>query len=72
MQRGYSLFPYRTTKQSRLDFSTGVQHIALLARVAIIPPTLYIPQYLCVHCFMAIAICDMNVFFSAVRVTITL
>jgi hypothetical protein len=72
MQTGYSLLPYRTTKQSRLDFTIGLQQIALLARVAIIPTALYVLQYLCVHCFMAIAIYDMNVFFSAVRVTITL
>lgn len=46
MQTEYSLFPYRTTKQSRLDSTMGPQQIALLARVAIIPTALYILQYL--------------------------
>lgn len=72
METGYSLFPYRTTKQSQLGFTTALQQIALLARVAIIPTALSIVQYLCVHCFMEISISDMNIFFSAVRVTITL
>jgi hypothetical protein len=42
MQTGYRVFPYRITKQSRLDFTVGAQQIALLARVAITPTALYI------------------------------